>query len=284
MAAQVRVDPDERLQLDLHLATGRYLVRSPQLSTSHPFVVERNGGAVRLDLRVTEGSLGHELSGSLMDGNQTVTVINATRQTLLIRIEREMGRSDALTASRAGAMDLFRELFPDDVLEADRQLPIDSITCLVCDWDHRDVETQQAAMDGLAKEIWQAVQSNNGAVVTALDSGFQATFSRTMDALLCARAIADIGSQASPAVSISRTIHEGPARMATEEGKLNYFGPTITRVHQLAQAALSGELLISRQIAEQYKVANLVKGLGLEGQWRSVEVEPGVRDWVVAFP
>jgi len=96
--------------------------------------------------------------------------------------------------------------------------------------------------------------------------------------------IADIGAKSDSPVPISRTIHEGPVRMATEGGKLDYFGATVTRVHLLAQTALGGELLISRRIAEKHEVANLMKGLGLTGQWRAVELEPGVKDWVVAFP
>ncbi len=284
VAAQVRLEPGELLRIELRLGAGHYLIRSAQLSNSHFFEVERNGGAVRLDLTISESSLGHNLPVSLVDGQQTVTLSNTTGHTLLLRIEREMDRRDALTASRAGAMEAFRELFPDEVLEADQQLPVDSITLLVCDWDQTGGQTEKSATDNVAKAMWQAVQSNNGAVVRALDSGFQAAFSRTMDALLCARVIADIGAKSDSPVPISRTIHEGPVRMATEGGKLDYFGATVTRVHLLAQTALGGELLISRRIAEKHEVANLMKGLGLTGQWRAVELEPGVKDWVVAFP
>src|SRR5262249_48154292 len=132
VVAQIRVAPAERFDLDLALSDGTYRVRGPQLPFSWDFAVDATGPVSRWTL-----SLPGDLSGTadreaqsqrLRSGRQKLIVQNNHDQELVVRVERSASREDALTAARATALALFRELFPGEVLDSGQLVSITAIT------------------------------------------------------------------------------------------------------------------------------------------------------------
>ncbi len=113
--AQIRVAPNERIELELELPAGSYRLRGPQLPWSVDFRIQ-NSATIRrwdIDLGSAPAPVG---PGSIAPGGQILVLFNPHPRELVIRVERTATRDDALTAARATSMSLFRELFPGEVL------------------------------------------------------------------------------------------------------------------------------------------------------------------------
>ena len=91
-------------------------------------VVEIEDGAPsRTGLELLAGA--RTLSPAL--GGQVVALTNDHDQELVVRLERAAPRDDALTAARAAALALFRELFPGEVLSPGQLVSVSTVTFLV---------------------------------------------------------------------------------------------------------------------------------------------------------
>jgi hypothetical protein len=141
VAAQVRVAPGERFNLDLALAEGAYRVRGPQLPHAIDFQVGPGAFLTRWSLRVPGDFLrppgGVAVTPAegmrLRAGQQRLVIHNEHAQELVLRVERTAQRDDALTAARAAALGLFRELFPGEILESGKLVSVAAVTLLVLD-------------------------------------------------------------------------------------------------------------------------------------------------------
>src|SRR5262249_55464765 len=122
---------------DLALSDGAYRVRGPQLPFSWDFAVDTTGPVSRWTLSLPgdlSGTADHQAqSQRLRSGRQKLIVQNNHDQELVVRVERSASREDALTAARATALALFRELFPGEVLDSGQLVSITAITFLVID-------------------------------------------------------------------------------------------------------------------------------------------------------
>src|SRR5262249_12708081 len=117
VVAQVRVAPAERMELALALTDGAYRLRGPQLPFAVQLRVQAQAPSSRLALSLAKPP--PELLCVLRSGTQELDLTNDSEQELVVRVERTASRDDALTAARAAALALFRELFPDEVLSPD---------------------------------------------------------------------------------------------------------------------------------------------------------------------
>jgi class 3 adenylate cyclase len=69
-------------------------------------------------------------------------------------------------------------------------------------------------------------------------------------------------------------IHHGAAFAATLDDRLDYFGTTVSRVARLLPLARGGEVVLSRAVAADPRVAALLRARGLEGEVLAVDL-PG---------
>jgi serine/threonine protein kinase len=113
VAAQVRVAPGECMELDLKLPEGAYRLRGPQLPFALDLRVQPGAAARRCEVSLARAP-GPEVPRVLRADGQVFGLRNDHDRELLVRLERTAPRADALTAARASALALFRELFPGD--------------------------------------------------------------------------------------------------------------------------------------------------------------------------
>src|SRR5262249_17394526 len=130
VVAQVRLAAGERIELELALSEGAYRLRGPQLPFVFYFQVEPGASANRGGVPLPPGPE-PELPRLLRTGAQLLVLFNEHDQELLVRVERTAPRSDALTAARASALALFRQLFAGEVLSAGQLVSVATVTLLV---------------------------------------------------------------------------------------------------------------------------------------------------------
>jgi class 3 adenylate cyclase len=273
VAAQARIGPGERIELDLALGEGAYRLRGAQLPYSIDFRVQPGAGARRWELDLTRGPE-PELPRVLETGVQTLVLDNHEAHELVVRAERKAPREDALTAARASSLALFRELFPTEVLAPGRLISIATVTLLATDLEGSSriyQELGDARAFGLVHEYFrlleQCIRRQEGAMVKTIGEGALASFSESAAAVRAALALqpALTENDATQALRVRVGIHRGPALAATLNDHLDYFGTTVKVVAQLPALVQGGELLLTQTVASDPPVAALLRQRGLTG-------------------
>jgi serine/threonine protein kinase/class 3 adenylate cyclase len=271
VAAQARVAPGERVVLELSLEPGTYRLRGPQLPYSVDFRVETVATARRWDFALNEGP-GPGSPRALRAGGQVLALANGFPREVIIRVERIAPRDDALTAARASAMALFRELFPGEVLSPGQLINLETVTLLVTDLEQAgDLYTRLGDAKAFAmiheqfRLIDDTVRHEGGAMVKTMHEGAVAAFGEPAAAVRAAidlRAALLLG-QATRELAIRVGVHRGPAMVATLNDHLDYFGTTVSVAAQLPRLARGGQVILSRPVASDPAVAALLAERGI---------------------
>lgn len=234
VVAQVRIEPAERIELELNLPIGEYVLRGPQLAKSLTLKVQTEGAPSQIDIALNS-KLDNRHSPTLRAGKQMLWVTNKFEALQVVRLERAIPRNDVVTAAQASTFPRFRELFPGEVLDSGQLISTEQVTMLVTtipDVDTIYVSMGDAAAYDLVKrhlEYQQStIQESNGAVIKSVGEGLVAVFEKAEDAVDCAFNLAIVDSLEAELMQleISIGVHRGPALVTTVNDRLDYFGAT----------------------------------------------------------
>ena len=266
VAAQVRLGPGERFALPLSLATGFYLLRSPQLPRTHELRVTASGGVRRIDVVLGERT---ELP-ALIAGDQLLTLVNPTSRELLVRVERAGDRVHALSAARVMACASFRELFPDQALAPGRLMAVTQATLVVAQiTDARtlfdelgDAKAFPVAAQFFA-QVSQLAREYGGSLIKTFGGLAIAAFERAGAATDFALALPQaLGrNPLTETVACSIAIHRGPMMALTQGGRLDYFGQNVEHVLAIAAATEPGVIALSAAVCRDATVAERLEGV-----------------------
>ncbi len=240
--AQVRVAAGERIELALELPEGSYRLRGPQLPWSADFQVQPDA-AVRLwEISLAAGPAADH-PRTLRAGHQVLTFFNELERELVVRIERTALRTDALTASRAGSLALFRELFPGEVLSPGQLATVSTVTLLVAELNpfqadalYQDLDDSRAfnVMQELFRLLGEAVRASSGAVVKTVGDGLLAAFPDPASAVRSGLEVQEhLRSDLTRDLRLRVAIHRGTALAANINDHFDYFGSTARQVMKL---------------------------------------------------
>ncbi len=122
-------------------------------------------------------------------GQQRLVLANEHKEELTLRVERTAQRDDALTAARAAASGLFRELFPGEILDAGKLVSVAAVTLVVLDLNRvTDLESPgnlyqrigEARTFGLLHDYFvlveEGIRREGGAVIKTLGETVLAAF------------------------------------------------------------------------------------------------------------
>jgi class 3 adenylate cyclase len=239
-----------------------------------------------------------EIPPALQAGRQLLVLANNSDQELLVRVERMTARQDALTAARASALALFRELFPGEVLSPGQLASISTVTLLVTDLAgnlYEKLGDAQAfsVLHEHFRFLDEWIRKEGGALVKILGEGVVAAFSDPLAAvrlglflqlrngphpschserseeslhpavetLRCAQGDKQ-GGEAPLQVRVG--VHRGSALAATINDRLDYFGTTVAQAVRLPQMIRGGEMVLTQAVAGDPQVAALLQTRGLE--------------------
>jgi serine/threonine protein kinase/class 3 adenylate cyclase len=274
VAAQIRLAPGERAELHLELPEGAYRLRGPQLPSAFDFHVQPGAPTGRLEVNLA-GRFDRDLPRLLRAGAQAVVLENGHGRELVVRIERTASRGDALTAARAAALGLFRDLFPDEILSSGQLIRVATVTLLVTELDRAE-SLYRTLGDGQAfavihehfRLLRERIRREGGAVVKTVGEGLLAAFD---DSLAAVRAALDMpalltSQEKTKGLGIRLGIHRGPVLAATINDHLDYFGEVTHQVIRLPQWVGPGELVLTQAVAADPSVAAWLRQRGLRGE------------------
>jgi class 3 adenylate cyclase len=204
-----------------------------------------------------------------------LTFFNELERELVVRIERTALRTDALTASRAGSLALFRELFPGESLSPGQLATVSTVTLLVAELDpfqadslYQDLDDSRAfnIMQELFRLLGEAIGASGGAVVKTVGDGLLAAFPDPTSAVQLGLQIRENLSRSDLTrdLRLRVAIHHGIALAASINDHLDYFGTTARQVMKLTAHINAGELALSPAVASDPEVAALLAARGIE--------------------
>ena len=256
VVAQVRLEPGERVLLPLSLESGSYVARGPSLPYAVPIDVDSQTGMRHGKVRCVPGSNRAPVS-MLRAGHQSLALENFFPGEQVIRIERTVRRSEALTAAQVTALPLFRELFPEQTLAPGMLVEIATANFLVVQMDGLEDafrELGDAGTYSLVQDFWRIVERQihrqRGSVVDRSAGMLLATFLDPVVAIETARELATVISSERPdrQWSLSGALNRGPALVTGDRQDVKYFGTTIGQTYRMARDAPSGCLLLAQVI------------------------------------
>ena len=267
VVAQVRLAPNERVELEMALSEGLYRVRGPQLPFNIDLRVAANAANARWEVDLE--SAPRETLAPVCAGGQTLVFQNGPTRELIIRVERSADRDDVLTAARVMALPAFRELFPGELLSPGQLAPASSITLLQAAPDHSE-EMFKALGEARAFQLIQAtlrvietrVRAEGGVVVKTVGEGLLAAFNEVSHAVQAALSLQAAMAE-NPLVAdmpLRVAVHRGMAMVATINNQLDYFGQTPRLTGKLLDLAGRNELAISATTASDHDVNSLFDG------------------------
>lgn len=273
VVAQVRHAPGERLELELALTPGDYALRGPQLPYAVPLRVDAKVGLVRLEVAL-DGAQSPAKLPAMRAGHQVLTLVNATDKLLVVRLERSVARADAVTAAKAMALALFRDLFPDQVLAPGRLVSVRAATFLAAELADTHALFRQVG-DARAfelikerlEEVEERVRHAGGAVVRREREGIFASFDDSSDAVAVAvdlRAGPAFDPDAVP-MPLRAAVHRGAALALTDSDRMDYFGVNVLCTIDWMRLAEGNEVILSGQVARDPFVGAVLKARGLAG-------------------
>lgn len=283
VAAQVRVGPGERVELELTLPEGDYRLRGPQLPFALDFRVRPGVAVHRWDLTLSRGAAAGR-PHTFGAGGQVLALTNDYDCDVVVRLERTAPREDVLTAARASTLPLFRELFPEEVLAAGQLVSVATVAFLVTALDranHLYEELGDARAFGLIHEHFrlldEGIRRGGGALVKTVGEGVVAVFSETTAAVRVGLGLQALlaREEATRGLRLRVAVHCGPALAATLNDHLDYFGTTVSQAMQLPQWARGGELILTPVVAAEPGVSALLRKRGVQGELVPVNL-PGL--------
>jgi class 3 adenylate cyclase len=267
--AQVRVAPDERIELELDLPEGSYRLRGPQLPWTVDFSIRHRAASRRWTIDLAPGQAPEPPAAGLRAGGQVLDLNNGHARELVVRVERMASRVDALTAARAASMALFRELFPQELLAPGRLATVSTVTLLVTALDpiqadalYRDLGDARAfaVIHEHFQRLDDAIRRSGGAVVKTQGEGVIASFDDVTAAVRTALELLDhlAKGEATRSLHLRSGVHRGPTLAATLNDHLDYFGTTARDAARTLLYARRGELVLTQPVAADPAVAALL--------------------------
>jgi adenylate cyclase len=188
------------------------------------------------------------------------------------RVEPEEWKEAAASASLVASLQVFRDLFSDEVLTPGVQIGVKRLALLFTDLKG-STELYEKVGDATAYSLVRdhfdylmgIIETRRGAVVKTIGDAVMAVFSSPADALEAALDMqAMIGKLNErllprPSVVLKVGVHEGAAIAINSGGRLDYFGTTANTAARVQNESEGGDVVITAAMREDPAVAAVLE-------------------------
>ena len=253
------VPPHEELPFNTVLTPGRYRVMASGLEGSQTVTASAEG-ASRMDFHAGKRTWSNEFLSIGLTPN--IRLFNDLDFTQTFQMERVTWSDQAATAADVTTLQVFRDLFSDEVLRAGEEISVGSMTLMFTDLRnstklYRDIGDAPAF--GKVRDhfdiIAQAAAKEDGAIVKTMGDAVMAAFRKPVSAV---RAIWNVQKELTargiPPLTIKVGVHHGPCIVVNLNDRLDYFGSTVNIAARLPHLSVGGELILSAEIRNDPEV------------------------------
>lgn len=275
--SQMRLAPNESIEIILSLSVGDYIIRGPALTRTQTLQVRAGVSLSHFDARL--GQLGISSHSPIVrTGRVSIVLTNDFDFEQIIRVERTAKPQGVVTAAVASTLPRFRELFPEQTFK--RNLPVESeqLTLMgirvanIAELTEKLGEAEAyLTVQAMLNSCENLVQTMGGAVVKSLGEWILASFRDSVDATLAAVNIANRErdslqeiDEPKVAADLGIAIHRGSVLVATQNGRLDYFGATVRILENLVNHA-NRQIYLSDAVFADEEVRDLLHESKLNG-------------------
>ncbi len=258
------VPPREELPISITLEAGRYTLRVTDLPGAQIIKAEKDGLA-KVAFRAAE--IGRSNDMLKIGAAPYIRLINDTQQTRVFQLQRTAWSDQAATAADVTTLQVFRDLFSNEVLRPGEEISVGTTTLMFTDLRSSTKlyrEIGDAPAFGRVRDYFdaleRAISAEGGSVVKTMGDAVMAAFRKPVSALRAIwnahRQIALLGN---PPLSIKAGIHSGPCIVVNLNGRLDYFGSTVNVTARLPHFSNGGETILSETVRKDLEVAEFLE-------------------------
>jgi len=255
---QLRLAPEERIEVVVPLTTGDYILRGPRLAQSLSLRARARATPSQLEVKLSQIGTSN-CTPIVRSGQVAFHLTNDFDTTQVVRIERTIQRSNVVTAAAASALPRFRELFPDQVFRSDLPVATADLTFLaVRVVRSEEIYTRCSDADGYLlmhtalNAIERGVLAHQGAVIKSVGESLLASFQGCSDAVKAAFALSARLREIPELeeIEVRCGIHRGSVLITTQNGRIDYFGTTVRTVEALVSDEQAAVVLTDAVFAD----------------------------------
>ncbi len=226
-------------------------------------------GSVKLVVRVGPDSLDAEVrpaEGEL----SSVEIVDEAGEPVVVLLERAGWAADAVLGSVMSSFPEFLDLFATEAPARGVDLRVGHLALLFSDLVGSTALYQKvgdarafALVEEHFRQASRIIGEANGAIVKTMGDAVMASFASLPDAIRAARAMVEAQERAAAehGLGVKVGVHAGPCLAVRANDRLDFFGTTVNLAARLQAKAGNGEIVITREAAEDPSVAPLVADL-----------------------
>lgn len=256
--------PGHRRYLFTELEDGIYHLHSSKTGGKAKIHVQ-NSGEDTVDVVLTDSGMAGEVT---LVNKPNLTFINDTSKEQVFTLERAAWDDNILTAAHVTSLQIFRDLFANEVLRKGEKISVDRLTLMFTDlYDstamyHKEGDDRAVSRVIEHFEILQeAVAKEDGALVKTIGDSIMAVFStpsQAMNAFINAQQIISKDERFNKSLQLKAGIHHGSCVAVNLNNKIDYFGSTVNIASRLVDSADVNEVMVSESVFSDLGVSELM--------------------------
>lgn len=247
----------QKRYLKTSLPEGKYILRSSTSTGTAAINVQKDGGDT-----IYIGIYDTDLYGkeATICTEPNITLENKSKEPQLITLEKAEWNNDMLTAAKVTSLQIFRDLFPEEILKKGEKINVDNLTLMFTDlFDSTGMYHKEGDDKAVGRVIdhfeilQQAVSEENGAIVKTIGDSIMAVFYQPVQALKAYLKAQDLilnDNRFDSSIKLKAGIHHGSCVAVNLNNRIDFFGSTVNIASRLVDAASQNELMISEQSAQ----------------------------------
>ena len=268
IVAQQLLPAGDHRSVALPLEAGRYRLRTLGLAGGR-FLAASKDGEQEATLTATE--LGWPPDEPVVSSTLTLRLENATDAEQLFVLERMAWSDQAATAAEVTALQIFRDLFSNELLRPGEHVSVGSLTVLFTDLrDSTSLYRKigDAPAFGRVQDhfgvLREAIAKEDGALIKTIGDAVMAVFRRPISALrtiLNAQQSLASPPKDVPPLYLKAGIHHGPCIAVTMNERLDYFGSVVNVAARLERLSSGEDVVVSDAIRHEPEVTEFLSAL-----------------------
>ena len=243
----------------IQLEPGRYNLRALNVPGMLALRASSEGPSESV-LRVSDFGWPDEEQGIGIEPD--LQLVNATDTSQTFQLERVAWSDQAATAADVTSLQVFRDLFANEVLRPGEEISVGSLTLMFTDlYESTRLyrEIGDASAFGRVQEhfvdLEKAVIAEGGSIVKTMGDAVMASFREPVAALRAVwQAQQTIAGYEGQNLRIKIGIHHGPCIVVNLNDRLDYFGSMVNIAARLTEFSRGGEIVLSETVYNDTRV------------------------------
>lgn len=221
---------------------------------------------------------------TLVESASKLTIRNASSGDILLVVEQQQPKKQAVTAAQVTALQEFRDLFSSEVLSPGQKIAITHVTILFTDLKGSTSlyeSVGDANAFGQVREhfeyITKIVASNSGSIVKTIGDAVMAVFHLPQDGLKAALEIqsnlSEFNADRQDAFVLKAGLFSGPAIAVNSNDRLDYFGRTVNMAARIQEQSQGDDLVLSHDVLKHPDSMQLLSDTAKEFEAFSVSLK-----------